>query len=235
LWGGVCIIHLKPIQSERQMIKLSRLSTVKNLTRLALGGTLGATLIITASKPSEAAILGWDIRRDDPYGFDGSFYFDNAFSEGSTSNSIGDNWNVSATETFSLVPGIPVSVQAVTLKTSHVKAPNGEGLNLHPDILFARFIESSGTKKFKHESHFNIRTYKYALGTLTGKQPSDFKFCNQACIDGTVRILNVSLVHTPEPTSVLSLFALGTLGAASTLKRKLKPSKSTEKETTKVG
>jgi hypothetical protein len=39
----------------------------------------------------------------------------------------------------------------------------------------------------------------------------------------------------PEPTSTLSLLALGTLGAASTLKRKLKPSQSTEKETTKVG
>jgi len=39
----------------------------------------------------------------------------------------------------------------------------------------------------------------------------------------------------PEPTSILSLLALGTLGAASTLKRKLKLSKSTEKETTKVG
>jgi hypothetical protein len=39
----------------------------------------------------------------------------------------------------------------------------------------------------------------------------------------------------PEPTSIFSLLALGTLGAASTLKRKLKPSKSTEKETTKVG
>jgi hypothetical protein len=39
----------------------------------------------------------------------------------------------------------------------------------------------------------------------------------------------------PEPTSILSLLALGTLGAASTLKRKLKPSQSTEKETTKVG
>jgi hypothetical protein len=37
-----------------------------------------------------------------------------------------------------------------------------------------------------------------------------------------------------EPTSILSLLALGTLGAASTLKRKLKPSQSTEKETTKV-
>ena len=40
---------------------------------------------------------------------------------------------------------------------------------------------------------------------------------------------------TPEPTSIISLFALGTLGAASTLKRKLKPSKSAEKETPKVG
>jgi len=38
----------------------------------------------------------------------------------------------------------------------------------------------------------------------------------------------------PEPTSTLGLLALGTLGAASTLKRKLKPSQSTEKETTKV-
>ena len=39
----------------------------------------------------------------------------------------------------------------------------------------------------------------------------------------------------PEPSAILSLLALGTLGAASTLKRQLKPSKSTEKETTKVG
>ena len=231
----MCIVRLKPIQSERQMIKLSRLSTVKNLTRLALGGTLGATLIITASKPSEAAILGWDIRRDDPYGFDGSFYFDNVYSEGSTSSLIGDNWSVSATETFSVViPGLP-AVQAVTLTTSHVKAPHGEGYNGHPNVIFPRFLNSSDTEKFKHESHFNIRTYNYAPGQLTGKQPSDFDSCNQACINGTVRILDVSLVHTPEPTSVLSLFALGTLGAASTLKRQITPSQSEEKETTKVG
>ena len=126
-------------------------------------------------------------------------------------------------------------MQAVTLTTAHVKAPHGEGLNVHPQLTFRRDLDSSGTETFKHGSHFNIRTYKYVQGTLTGKQPSDFKSCNQTCVDGTTRILNVSLVHTPEPTSVLSLFALGTLGAASTLKRKLKPSKSTEKETTKVG
>ena len=44
----------------------------------------------------------------------------------------------------------------------------------------------------------------------------------------------VNLPNVPEPTSTLSLLALGTLGAASTIKRKLKPSKFSEKETTKV-
>jgi hypothetical protein len=44
----------------------------------------------------------------------------------------------------------------------------------------------------------------------------------------------VKTTSIPEPTSILSFLALGTLGAASTLKRKLKPSKLTEKETTKV-
>lgn len=47
--------------------------------------------------------------------------------------------------------------------------------------------------------------------------------------------LNPNNVSVPEPTSTLSLLALGTLGAVSTLKRKLKSSQSTEKETTKVG
>ena len=41
-------------------------------------------------------------------------------------------------------------------------------------------------------------------------------------------------VATPEPSPFLSLLALGTLGAASTLKRKLKSSQSNEKETTKA-
>ena len=42
-------------------------------------------------------------------------------------------------------------------------------------------------------------------------------------------------VPVPDPSTILSLLTLGTLGTASTLKRKLKPSKSTEKEKTKVG
>ena len=39
----------------------------------------------------------------------------------------------------------------------------------------------------------------------------------------------------PEPSAILSLLTLGTLGAGATLKRQLKPCQSTEKETTKVG
>lgn len=42
-------------------------------------------------------------------------------------------------------------------------------------------------------------------------------------------------VPVPEPTSTLSLLSLGILGAGATLKRKLKPYDSIEKETTKVG
>lgn len=38
-----------------------------------------------------------------------------------------------------------------------------------------------------------------------------------------------------EPTSTLSILALGTLGVGATLKRKLKPSKFSEKATTKIG
>lgn len=44
----------------------------------------------------------------------------------------------------------------------------------------------------------------------------------------------ILVAAVPEPTSTLTLLALGTLGAASTIKRKLKPSKSSEKETTQV-
>lgn len=57
--------------------------------------------------------------------------------------------------------------------------------------------------------------------TLEGTIKQDYKF-------------NLEVVHAPEPTSVLSLLVLGTLGAGSALKRK-QNQKSTEKETTKVG
>ncbi|WP_242034649.1 PEP-CTERM sorting domain-containing protein [Microcystis flos-aquae] len=57
--------------------------------------------------------------------------------------------------------------------------------------------------------------------------------------NGSVAIVDVSAqandgAAIPEPSSTIGLLALGIFGAGATLKRKLKPSKSSEKETTKV-
>ena len=52
--------------------------------------------------------------------------------------------------------------------------------------------------------------------------------------DDELNALDIKPERVPEPTSTLSFLALGTLGAASTLKRKLRTSKSSEKDTTKV-
>ena len=51
----------------------------------------------------------------------------------------------------------------------------------------------------------------------------------------TIGSFTAESIKVPEPSSILGFLALGTLGAALTLKRKLKPCQSTEKETTKVG
>jgi hypothetical protein len=51
---------------------------------------------------------------------------------------------------------------------------------------------------------------------------------------GTIFGAHIS-VNVPEPSSIIGLAVLSTLGAASTLKRQLKSCKTSEKETTKVG
>jgi hypothetical protein len=53
-------------------------------------------------------------------------------------------------------------------------------------------------------------------------------------LSGTIFGAHIS-VNVPEPSSIIGLAVLGTLGAASTLKRQLKSCKTSEKETTKVG
>lgn len=57
----------------------------------------------------------------------------------------------------------------------------------------------------------------------------------QATDTNVLPSISIEADTIPEPTSTLSFLAIGTFGAASTLKRKLKASQSTEKETTKVG
>jgi hypothetical protein len=52
--------------------------------------------------------------------------------------------------------------------------------------------------------------------------------------DLSVASATMTRISVHEPSSILGFLALGTLGAASTLKRKLKSSKSSEKQTEKV-
>ncbi|MDB9424549.1 hypothetical protein PN437_06435 [Microcystis aeruginosa CS-564/01] len=94
-----------------------------------------------------------------------------------------------------------------------------------PPILVGDFQATNPTVAIvNHEPHFD--SYKASIEILKPIGPNlelqQWKF-------------SLSGVHIPEPSPTLSLLALGTLGAASTLKRQLKPSKSTEKATTKVG
>lgn len=85
--------------------------------------------------------------------------------------------------------------------------------------------------------HDGIRDFAiqnlFTIAVING-EPVDFRDQFTGDIGQFPYIQQVE-VQTPEPTATLSLLALGTLGAASTLKRKQKPSKSTGKELTKVG
>ena len=62
-----------------------------------------------------------------------------------------------------------------------------------------------------------------------GTNASSYLQCSIPSEDGGPDVISYCGETVPEPTSILSLLALGTFGTASTLKRKLKSSKSTEK------
>jgi hypothetical protein len=110
-----------------------------------------------------------------------------------------------------------------------------------PTLL--EIIQKAGTEPFiialnKEEDHKGTVTHKdfYSLGgqlqTRVDENNNIERFIEFELVGQHQKKFNP--FEIPEPTSTLGLLAIGTLGAASTLKRKLKPSKSTEKESTKV-
>ncbi|WP_262382333.1 PEP-CTERM sorting domain-containing protein [Microcystis aeruginosa] len=98
----------------------------------------------------------------------------------------------------------------------------GEFLNLNSSGTLTRTITAGDTFTVNIKNQANI----FFGGNLTRKAFMDGIF--------TWNIQTTTVPTVPEPSTILGLLTLGTLGAASTLKRKLKPSQSTEKETTKV-
>jgi hypothetical protein len=138
------------------------------------------------------------------------------------------------------------------------------GSNLVPSImlvgqsvtLFYPTLQKPGTSFTDPTSQFSVPLIPSGWrinNPQTGLQPTDIQFQQVLGNLSAIRLLgdwgngfettgldNVVLSSAPtsapipETSSTFSLLAFGTLGAASTLKRKLKSSKSTEKETTKV-
>ena len=105
---------------------------------------------------------------------------------------------------------------------------------------------ANGIERFDYTSGLVIKPFKDPINpdqglkinpvTIPGAIDPPFKYLPSGSTPEIVPPTTIWLVSpkVPEPSSILSLLALGTLGAASTLKRKLKPSQLTEKETTKV-
>ena len=123
------------------------------------------------------------------------------------------------TNAIYLAPG-DYSVIAYGLKKLGFGDPYGEGGQLPA----GGNVSNIGFTPFQYVTA-SSPAYPSAGDTNTALSSASFRY----------NLGNTTSTSVPEPSSILSLLALGTLGAASTLKRKLKPSQSTEKETTKVG
>ncbi|MDB9424543.1 PEP-CTERM sorting domain-containing protein [Microcystis aeruginosa CS-564/01] len=102
----------------------------------------------------------------------------------------------------------------------------GDGVQLH-------MSGSKGPELHISPNHYDSSSYSLTANVFDPEQKTPP--ANYTEIGLYALTLRANHTTTPEPSAILSLLALGTLGAASTLKRQLKPSKSTEKETTKVG
>ena len=113
-------------------------------------------------------------------------------------------------------------------------------VSLNYDLSANPADASIGTNFFGLE--FNVLVPYNAVQYFDQPGDYDISFENTVCTNDSVPPtscgspdgrVGVNFIQVPEPSSLLSLLIFGTLGAASTLNRKLKPSKSSENETTR--
>lgn len=138
-----------------------------------------------------------------------------------------------------------------TLPGNQLEGPDGNDTFIEYTTSWCSFdpigerIDNNGIAQpislgcFNLDSSGRPSEFFYNLDVSTGTASGTFTIQEDfvsggITLPGTVTKNFTLQVQVPEPTSTFGLLALGTLGAASTLKRKLKPSKSTEKETTTV-
>ncbi|MCZ8117597.1 MAG: PEP-CTERM sorting domain-containing protein [Microcystis sp. LE18-22.4A] len=200
------------------------------LEKLALLGSATIISTIGVQFNAQADILGQRIFEDTPSFFRADVFLNSTATLG-TSFVKGKHWEFKVTEGYGVINVPKGQVDGYNLTISeiiHKIAPHGEPRNQWTvQLSFVRSPSSqlSFLAVDPHEptSHLDLGVFNYGPDTPT-EAPATTQY-----------VLKATLVHVPEPTSTIGLLALGTLGAASTLKRKLKPSQSIKKETTKVG
>ncbi|MCZ8055856.1 MAG: PEP-CTERM sorting domain-containing protein [Microcystis sp. LE19-12.2C] len=110
------------------------------------------------------------------------------------------------------------------------------------ELIFRLFVQNTGNNFFTgpasrnpdNKTHARVQENWMPNKTLVSFEDLFNGPFNYNDLSFSFTNTNTGTMLVPEPTSTLSLLVLGTLGAASTLKRQFKSSKSTEKETTKV-
>ena len=179
---------------------------------------------LTDTKDSFTATFQWDGQRDPGE----SLYFDigrGDFPQIKCAFNGGVCWDFSVAFSDNQINGLDFFASA----QHKVPADNGDsaegasftfsqaGDKIVPGLITQKTVVHEHNPAPNHRDLYNITLNSQYIFVLTGNHIADD--------------INIDI---PEPSTALSLLALGTLGAASTLKRKLKPSKLTEKETTKV-
>ncbi|WP_242034730.1 PEP-CTERM sorting domain-containing protein [Microcystis flos-aquae] len=195
------------------------------------------SLSLCISEESKAGYIGSIIRTDTKPLFKADLFWDLNPQNGG-GDTIGFHWSVTAREQTQGKINFPVDLggsygnNIFVSDIKHNIAPHDEPTNL-TGLQFGlnRVLPSQVQLTDPHEPTNHLDLFKFSYKKFN---PGDFTDASFDIKNKSGWVLSVNFTHVPEPSTILSLLALGTLGAASTLKRKLKPSQSTEKETTKV-
>ena len=133
-------------------------------------------------------------------------------------------------------PPVPLIDSGQTINLGDPRENTTFNLSVTSDtVIFYHDLRNNPTPPILREFNFFGLAFE-PLVDLDQISENDFvQQVNSAAQFCTVSGERRTCGSVPEPTATLSLLALGTIGAGATLKRKLKPSKSTAKETTKVG
>jgi hypothetical protein len=218
------IVRLSQGNMNKTIKVLGRVIEQAKLREIITVSCITSVLSLGSVAPSLAAILCFEVKGDKTSGsgkaYDGVWKFDVTFT--SSPNKL--NFKVVEGNT----PGNTKTYKDVIY--SYDATLGTDGLYSFKDSVLGTRTTPPFSNPYNvgMSGKYNLSNDSLMLDNLLTSEHKDPK------VDPKIYKFNIKPCPIPEPTSTIGLLALGTLGAASTLKRQLKSSKSSEKETTKV-